>query len=239
MRKKPHPEHRAPAAPPETPVGDLVAAEPGVALEAGVEPAPDTGGPGSGASAASAVAGPLAEQGAPQAVAEGAPVPPPAADAMARLERETSDLRDRLLRTAADFENFRKRAAREKAETWGRAQADLIQKVLDGLDDLGRVAHLDPVQTSAETLHEGVGLVERKLLKELESVGLERLDPSGQVFDPNAHEAVMTTPAPAPEQDGHVAMVFQAGYRLNGLLLRPARVAVYAFSEPLPGEMVH
>jgi len=158
---------------------------------------------------------------------------------LARLEREAADLKDRLLRTAADFDNFRKRAAKEKAEAWERAQADVILKVLEGLDDLGRVAHLDPAQTSAESLHEGVGLVERKILKELEGAGLERLDPSGQVFDPNSHEAVMTTPAPAEERDGHVAMVFQAGYRLKGFLLRPARVAVYAYTEPPPGEQVH
>ena len=165
----------------------------------------------------------------------GAPPEPTAA----QLEREVADQKDRLLRTAADFDNFRKRAAREKAETWGRAQGDLIQRVLDVIDDLGRVAHLDPAQTSAEALHEGVGLVERKFLKVLEGVGLERLDPSAQAFDPNAHEAVMTTPTPSQDLDGTVAMVFQAGYRLNGMLLRPARVSVYAFAEPAPDETVH
>lgn len=166
------------------------------------------------------------------------PGAPPESTA-AQLEREVADQKDRLLRTAADFDNFRKRAAREKAETWGRAQGDLIQKVLDVIDDLGRVAHLDPAQTGAEALHEGVGLVERKFLKVLEGVGLERLDPSAQAFDPNAHEAVMTTPTPSQDLDGTVAMVFQAGYRLNGMLLRPARVSVYAFAEPAPGETVH
>ena len=176
---------------------------------------------------------------APEAPAAGGPPEEPGAGELARLEREAADLKDRLLRTAADFDNFRKRAAKEKAEAWERAQADVILKVLEGLDDLGRVAHLDPAQTSAESLHEGVGLVERKILKELEGAGLERLDPSGQVFDPNSHEAVMTTPAPSEERDGHVAMVFQAGYRLKGFLLRPARVAVYAYTEPPPGEQVH
>lgn len=159
--------------------------------------------------------------------------------AVSGLEREVADQRDRLLRTAADFDNFRKRAAKEKAETWGRAQGDLIQKVLDVIDDLGRVAHLDPAQTSAEALHEGVGLVERKFLKVLEGVGLERLDPSGQPFDPNAHEAVMTTPTPTLDLDGTVATVFQAGYTLNGMLMRPARVSVYAYTEPAEDEAVH
>jgi molecular chaperone GrpE len=163
----------------------------------------------------------------------------PVAEDIARLEREAAEMKERLLRTAADFDNFRKRAAREKAEAWGRAQGDVIQRILEAIDDLGRVAHLDPAQTSAESLHEGVGLVERKLLRVLESVGLERMDPSGQPFDPNAHEAVMTTPAPDADRDGCVATVFQAGYRLGGVLLRPARVAVYAYVEPPPGELVH
>jgi molecular chaperone GrpE len=165
------------------------------------------------------------------------PVSPQLAAAL--LLREVADQKDRLLRMAADFDNFRKRAAREKAESWSRAQGDLIQKVLEVIDDLGRVAHLDPAQTGAEALHEGMGLVERKFLKVLEGVGLERLDPSGQAFDPNAHEAVMTTPTASPDLDGTVAMAFQAGYRFNGMLLRPARVSVYAYAEPTPGEMVH
>jgi len=226
MVRKPHHEHRPHAAPPAPQAGSLAGAEAGPTQEA-VE--------GAGAP-------PAGTEGAPPASGQAAAVPEAAAavaDDLARLEREAAELKDRLLRTAADFDNFRKRAAREKAETWGRAQADVIQKVLDSIDDLGRVAHLDPAQTNAQALHEGVGLVERKLLKALEGVGLERLDPSGQAFDPNGHEAVMTTPAPTVEQDGHVAMVFQAGYRLNGYLLRPARVAVYAFTEPPPSEVVH
>ena len=216
MRKK---HHAAPA--PAAPAAAHPDAESPVTAEAGITPV------------AAAAGG---EPAAGVAVAAEAAVPESIA---AQLEREVADQKDRLLRTAADFDNFRKRAAREKAETWGRAQGDLIQKVLDVIDDLGRVAHLDPAQTSAEALHEGVGLVERKFLRVLEGVGLERLDPSGQAFDPNAHEAVMTTPTPSLDLDGTVAMVFQAGYRLNGMLLRPARVSVYAYAEPVPGEAVH
>lgn len=230
MRKKPHAEHPAAGAPPDPQEGDAEAAEGGVvpgeaAASAGVAQAAPWG-PGTGQDARPAA-------GSTALPAE------PAGEALLRLEREAAELKERLLRTAADFDNFRKRAAREKTETWGRAQGDVIQKVLDAIDDLGRVAHLDPSQTSAESLHEGVGLVERKLLKLLEGVGLERLDPSGQPFDPNAHEAVMTTPAPDADRDGCVATVFQAGYKLGGVLLRPARVAVFAYTEPAPGEMVH
>jgi molecular chaperone GrpE len=233
MRKKPHAQHPAAGAPPVLPGGEAVGAETGVLPGEG--PLGDAGVgtplPAVQAEAASAVraVGGAAVDAAAQ----------PVVDDIARLGREAAEMKERLLRTAADFDNFRKRAAREKSETWGRAQGDVIQRILEAIDDLGRVAHLDPAQTSAESLHEGVGLVERKLLKVLEGVGLERVDPSGQPFDPNAHEAVMTTPAPAAEQDGCVATVFQAGYRLGGVLLRPARVSVFAYVEPAPGEMVH
>jgi molecular chaperone GrpE len=230
MRKKPHTKHPPSEA---APVPDTLAAA-----------GPDTARPEVLPEAAGAdVPAPPAAAGPP----ETGVVPPgdsglaprePVGQEVARLERELADQKDRLLRTAADFDNYRKRAAKEKAETWGRAQADLLQRVLEVIDDVGRVAHLDPAQTSAQALHEGMGLVERKLLKVLEGVGLERVDPSGQVFDPNSHEAVMTVPAPTAEQDGGVSMVFQAGYRINGMLLRPARVAVYAWVEPPPGETV-
>jgi molecular chaperone GrpE len=156
-------------------------------------------------------------------------------EAQRRLEQEAAEWKDRALRAAAEFENLKKRGARERAETWGRAQADLIGRALDALDDLGRIAALDPAQTSSLALHEGAGLVERKLLKALEGVGLERVDPAGQPFDPNLHEAVMTAPAPSPEADHLVGSVFQPGYRLNGVLLRPARVSVLTWTELAAG----
>ncbi len=169
---------------------------------------------------------------APPAEAPGAALVEPAPEALRRLEADVAEWKDRCLRAAADLENFKKRSARERTETWGRAQGDLIAKLLDVVDDLARVSALDPGKTAPEALHEGVGLVERKLLKALEGVGLERLDPAGQPFDPNLHEAVMMMPAPSREADHTIGTVLQSGYRLNGMLLRPARVAVYAWSEP-------
>jgi len=232
MRKKHHAAHAAPAAP----AAAHPDAESPETAEAGIAPVAAAAGGEPAAGVAVAAEAEVPAEVSQRAATAAGPGEAPESTA-AQLEREVADQKDRLLRTAADFDNFRKRAAREKAETWGRAQGDLIQKVLDVIDDLGRVAHLDPAQTSAEALHEGVGLVERKFLKVLEGVGLERLDPSGQPFDPNAHEAVMTTPTPSQDFDGTVAMVFQAGYRLAGMLLRPARVSVYAYAEPVPGEV--
>ena len=124
----------------------------------------------------------------------GAMIEPPE-EAAARLEREVADLKDKYLRLAAEYDNFRKRALKERTEAWEKAQADLVLRLVDGLDDLARFAHVDPAQTDAKTIHEGVDLVERKLWKELEAAGVTRVDQSGVSFDPNLHEAVTTRPA--------------------------------------------
>ncbi len=147
-------------------------------------------------------------------------------EALVRLEGELADLKDRHLRLAAEYDNFRKRSQRERAELWTRAHADLVQRLIDALDDLARFAHVDPAQTDATTLHEGIDMVERKFWKELEMVGVTRVDQVGVPFDPNLHEAVTTNPADQPDQDHTVGTVLQPGYRLGGVLLRPARVVV-------------
>ena len=179
-----------------------------------------------------------AEAAAPEAAAHDAEAPAEAAalieqpaEALHRLEQEAAEWKDRCLRAAAEFENYKKRQIRERAETAARAQSEVIARVLEVVDDLARVAGLDPAQTSSQALHEGMGLVERKLLKVLEGVGVQRVDPAGQPFDPNVHEAVMTLPAPNAEADHTVGSVLQPGYSLNGTLLRPARVAVYTWTQ--------
>jgi len=134
--------------------------------------------------------------------------------------------KDRHLRLAAEYDNFRKRTAKERAETWMRAQAELISRLADALDDLSRFAHIDPAEIDSKTLHDGVDLVERKVWRELESAGVTRIDQAGVPFDPNIHEAVTTQPAAKPEQDHTVGQVVQSGYRIRDTLLRPARVVV-------------
>ncbi|GBD31228.1 Protein GrpE [bacterium HR33] len=174
------------------------------------------------------------EAAASEPAAPGGLVEPPE-QAVERLTAELEDLRDRHLRLAAEFDNFRKRMQRERAETWTRAQAAVVAALLDVLDDLGRVVGLDPAGVSVKDILEGVGLVERKLVRALESAGLERVGASGEAFDPNVHEAVGTAQASSAEQDHVVAEVLQPGYRFGGVLLRPARVSVYVWSgEPSP-----
>lgn len=141
-------------------------------------------------------------------------------------EQRFADMQDKYLRLAAEYDNFRKRTARERVETSARAQAELVRHLLDGLDDLARFAHVDPAMTDATTLHEGVDMVEKKLIKALMNAGLEIIDPVNQSFDPQTQEAVATEPALSPEDDHVVSRVYQVGYRFNSQLLRPARVVV-------------
>ena len=166
----------------------------------------------------------------PSAVPEGAAVVEPPTEAVARLESQAAELQDRYLRLAAEFDNYKKRMGRERAETWGKAQADVVQRLVDALDDLARFAHIDPAATDAKTIHDGVDLVERKIWKELEALGVRRLDEAGVRFDPAVHEAVTVAPAQSADQDNTVGQVLQAGYRLGAQLVRPARVLVLKWS---------
>jgi len=174
------------------------------------------------------------EAGLPTTEAEaGSPVAP-SDEAIARLEREVLEWKDRALRASADFDNYRRRATKERDEANGRGQAHAFARIIDVIDDLARVAHLDPTTTSAEALHEGMLAIERKFMKTLETAGLERIDPAGQPFDPTTQEAVTSVPAPDAAADHTVAAVYQHGYSYRGQLLRPARVAVFQWSGTAP-----
>ena len=137
-----------------------------------------------------------------------------------------AEQRDKYLRLAAEYDNFRRRTTKERQEAHLRGQADMLKGMIDALDDLGRFAHVDPASTDARTVVDGVSMVEKKLLKTLAGHGLEVIDPTGHPFDPALHEAVMTEPAASADEDHVVARTFQLGYRFNGQLLRPARVVV-------------
>lgn len=188
-------------------------------------------------------------EGVPGGVADGEPAtgpaieqpgePPDAADAEGvkevggppgREPEQADELRaerDRLLRLAADFDNYRKRTGDRLRQRWDRAQADLVSRLLDPLDDLLRVTALEPGNASVEAIVEGVDLVERKFFRVLEEAGVEVVDPQGEAFDPNTMEAMMRVPAGSDEDDDMVERVFQRGYTFRGQLVRPARVSVF------------
>ena len=134
--------------------------------------------------------------------------------------------RDRYLRLAAEYDNFRKRSAKERQDAGARAQGDLVRQLVEALDDVARFAHVDPASTDAATVVQGVDMVEKKLLKALGNAGLEVINPVGETFDPALHEAVATEPTSAKEDDHVVSRVYQPGYVFKSQLLRPARVVV-------------
>jgi molecular chaperone GrpE len=158
----------------------------------------------------------------PGADGHGAAITGPVAEDLPTIEEE----REKYLRLAAEYDNFRKRTARERTESGARAQAELVRRLVDSMDDLSRFAHVDPASTDAITIVQGVEMVEKKLLRELASLGLEVLNPVDQPFDPAVHEAVSTEPTPAKEDDHMVARVYQPGYMFQNQLIRPARVVV-------------
>jgi molecular chaperone GrpE len=170
------------------------------------------------------------EPGTPDGTAPNLPLEP-ADQAIQRMEQELAETRDRYLRLAAEFDNYKKRIARERTELFDRAQATFISHLLDVLDDLDRLV-ADDRPMPAETLREAALLIDRKLRKELEAAGVERVDPVGKPFDPSVHVAVATTPAVSPRQAHTVSATFQPGYLFKGTLVRPARVQVFSEQEP-------
>ncbi|HXY30754.1 MAG TPA: nucleotide exchange factor GrpE [Gemmatimonadaceae bacterium] len=177
--------------------------------------------------------GPEGDEEEPTGEGEGAPEGDRvAADtgAVTDAQRELEAQRDRYLRLAAEFDNYRKRSVRERTEAGARAQGELVKLLIDSLDDLARVLEQDPKRVDAQTIHQGVEVVDKKLMKALGAAGLEVVSPEDQPFNPELHEAVATEPALSPEDDHMVARVFQPGYVFKGQLLRPARVVVKQWS---------
>jgi molecular chaperone GrpE len=138
------------------------------------------------------------------------------------LRAENTDLRDRYLRTLADFENYRKRSDREKQDYFRFAMADVCRDLLPVLDNFDRaLEHAD----EGDEFHRGVLLIYKQMFDVLQRYGLRIIDESGVRFDPNIHEAVVREENPSVPSHT-VVMILQKGYFLNDRLLRPALVKV-------------
>jgi molecular chaperone GrpE len=147
---------------------------------------------------------------------------------LAQAQEEKEEYLELARRTQADFENFRKRMSAEVQAAGVRGKGQLAQEVVPALDDLERAiqaAGLDPEGDSEDGLAHGVLLVFRSLREGLKRNGIEAVDPRGEKFDPNQHEALSTVPMEGAEP-GTVVEVLQKGYRLDEQLIRPARVVV-------------
>jgi molecular chaperone GrpE len=146
-------------------------------------------------------------------------------DPLARIQRERDQYLDLARRSQADFENYRKRAAKEAAAAGQRAKSGLVRELLPVVDNLERA--LASAGESEQHLAEGVRLVHSELISVLERNGVQQFDPSGERFDPGEHEALSMRPQDGAES-GVVLDVVEKGYRANGTVLRPARVVVSA-----------
>src|SRR4051812_47737283 len=157
--------------------------------------------------------------------------PAPEADPIALLEAEKADLKDKMLRLMADMENLRRRTEREIADARTYAVANFARDMLNVADNVRRAIESVPeeARSTAEgpfkALIEGIDLTERDLMKNLERHGVKKLDPQGQKFDPNVHQAMFEIPN-ADVPNGTVLQVVQSGYVIGERVLRPALVGV-------------
>lgn len=152
-------------------------------------------------------------------------------EAIAALEAERADLRDKLLRTLADMENLRRRTEREIADARTYGVTGFARDMLTVADNMRRAIESMPAEAAASAegafkgLIEGIDLTERDLLKTLERHGVKQIEPKGQRFDPNLHQAMFEVPDPSVP-NGTVVQVVQTGYVIGERVLRPALVGV-------------
>lgn len=140
-------------------------------------------------------------------------------------EKEAADNHDKYLRAVAELENYKKRAARDRADSLKYGQENLIKDILPLVDNLDRAMAHACKSNDFEAFKEGLRLVQNQLNGCLERQGVERIEATGRDFDPNVHEAMLQVESPDHEHN-QVVEEFEKGYLLNGRLLRPSKVSV-------------
>ena len=149
-----------------------------------------------------------------------------AQDKLAKSEAEVADLKDRLLRQMAEFDNYRKRTMKEKADIILNGSAGVVTDILPVIDDLERAIANSAKSEDYNALKEGVELIYNKLMHILEQKGLQKISPKNEPFDTDFHEAIAMIPAPSEDLKGKVLDCAIDGYKLNDKVLRHAKVAV-------------
>jgi molecular chaperone GrpE len=168
--------------------------------------------------------------------APSAPQPPPEPlDPLKAANAKAAENWDKLLRATADFENYKKRVAREKQEAVTYANVALFQKLLPVLDnfEMAQAAAGNAPDTATQSLQAGVAMIASQLRGALVEAGLEEIDAAGKLFDPNFHEAVAQQES-ADVPEGHVLQQLRKGYKMRDRLLRPASVIVARKPSPPP-----
>jgi molecular chaperone GrpE len=169
-------------------------------------------------------------ESAGQASGDHGPVNDNAFEVLTKLQAENADLKDRLLRAMAEIENVRRRGEREVNDTRQYAVAKFAGDMLDVADNMARALANTPAEArendpAVKTLVEGVELTEKTMLRALEKHGVKKVEPQGERFDPNFHQAIFEVPDPSVPS-GTVAQVVQVGYSIGSRVLRPAMVGV-------------
>ncbi len=145
-------------------------------------------------------------------------------DPLEKANKEIADLKDKYLRTLAEFDNYKKRTLKEKAELILNGSEKTVKAVLPVLDDFERA--LKDKSDDPKAIKDGVQMIFNKFVKALESLGVKKIDTDGKDFDTDFHEAVAMVPGMGDEKKGKVIECVQTGYTLNDKVIRHAKVAV-------------
>ena len=145
---------------------------------------------------------------------------------LSRLEKEKTELKDKYLRLLAEFENFKRRNAKERLDLIATASQDTLSALLPILDDFDRAKKNADDEQTTEQFSDGVNLVYNKLYTVLKGQGLEPMASDGEVFDPELHYAFTEIPAPSDEMKGKIIDTIEKGYRLGDKIIRHAKVVV-------------
>jgi len=153
------------------------------------------------------------------------PADPAAEDPTAALKAALADANDRNLRLIAEFDNYRRRTAKEQLELIETANGKLLEKLSEVQDNFERAFASENKAQDLEAFEKGMQMIYNQFAKILTDAGLEQIDPTGAEFDPNMHEALMQQPSETVPE-GHVVTVFQKGYKLKNKILKTAKVIV-------------
>ncbi|MHB8259315.1 MAG: nucleotide exchange factor GrpE [Bacteroidia bacterium] len=143
-----------------------------------------------------------------------------------KLEKEMADLNDKYLRLYAEYDNFRKRSARERLEYMSTAGEDVLKSFLTVVDDFERGIKANETITDVKPINEGMLLIFNKMQNILKQKGIEAMQSTGKDFDPETMEAITNIPAPTPDLKGKVIDEVEKGYLMNGKVIRYAKVVV-------------
>ena len=147
-------------------------------------------------------------------------------DPLEVAQAKIAELNDALLRKMAEFENYRKRTVKEKAELILNGGEKTVTKILPVIDDMERAIENGKKTDDVEALREGMDLIYKKFIKTLEGMGVKRIETEGQDFDTDYHEAIAMVPGMGDDKKGKVIDCVQKGYKLNDKVIRHAKVAV-------------